>query len=96
MQGTVLLSLNNVELFYLQRHRYPTSEEGLQVLIERTAQQPAGIISELPHDPWGEDYIYVYPGQHAAFDIISLGRDHAEGGDGEDRDIVSWKMTDME
>lgn len=84
---------NAVELFYLQRHRYPTNEENLTVLTERTAAHPSGIISELPMDPWARPYVYLFPGQHGAFDIMSLGRDGAQGGEGEDADIESWNLS---
>lgn len=85
---------NAVELFSLQRHHYPTNEEGLAILAERTAIHPSGIISELPKDSWGREYVYICPGQHGAFDIISLGRDGVSGGQGEDKDIVSWQLND--
>ena len=45
----------------------------------------------IPTDPWGHDFIYRCPGEHGAFDIISLGADGKEGGTGENEDIVSWK-----
>ena len=45
---------------------------------------------KLPTDPWGNPYIYVYPGEYGDFDIISLGADGAVGGEGENADIGSW------
>ena len=85
---------NAVELFYLQQHRYPTNEEGLPILAKRSSEHPSGIISELPNDPWGRAYVYLCPGQYGAFDIMSLGRDGAPGGQGEDADIVSWQLSE--
>lgn len=41
-------------------------------------------------DPWGEQYGYRFPGQHAEYDLFSLGADRAEGGEGENRDLRSW------
>jgi len=41
-------------------------------------------------DPWGNPYGYLIPGRHGAFDLFSLGADKVEGGEGEDRDLVSW------
>jgi len=87
---------NAVELFYLQRHRYPTNDEGLASLAERTETTPSGIIAELPSDPWGRPYIYLNPGQHGPYDIMSLGRDGVQGGEAEDMDIVSWNLSDQE
>ena len=45
----------------------------------------------IPKDPWGNEYIYRYPGSHGPYDLLSLGADRAQGGDDEDRDIVSWE-----
>lgn len=86
---------SGLDLFYLEVGRYPTSDEGLTALV----QKPAGLPdwngpylkkSELPADPWGQQYHYRYPGEFGEFDLFSLGRDDADGGDGEDTDIVSW------
>ena len=84
-----------LDLFKLEVGRYPTSQEGLQALIA----QPSGVNnwngpywkkSTVPKDPWGNDYLYVFPGQHGAYDIVSYGADGKEGGDGADKDITSW------
>jgi general secretion pathway protein G len=85
-----------LDLFKLEIGRYPTSQEGLQALI--TA--PPGVNnwngpywkkSQLPKDPWTNEYKYAAPGQHGAYDIVSLGADGKEGGDGPDKDITSWQ-----
>ena len=44
----------------------------------------------LPTDPWGNVYVYVFPGVHGRFDISSYGADGGAGGSGFDADIVSW------
>ena len=84
-----------LDLFKLEIGRYPSQQEGLQALI--TA--PAGVTNwngpywkrdTLPKDPWGNPYVYVFPGQHGAYDLISYGADGKEGGDGADKDITSW------
>jgi general secretion pathway protein G len=76
--------------------RYPTTAEGLQALVV----QPVGVNrwngpylrkNIIPKDPWGNDYHYRSPGQHGAFDLYSLGTDNAEGGEGENQDVVSWQ-----
>ena len=79
----------------LDTGRYPTTEEGLKALREK----PAGLDNwkgpylpkEIPLDPWGSAYIYKSPGDHGEFDIISYGKDKAEGGEGDNQDIVNWK-----
>ena len=85
-----------LDAFRLDMGRYPTTSEGLQALVS----QPAGATrwngpylrkNIVPKDPWGHDYQYRSPGQHGYFDLYSLGADNAEGGDGEDQDVVSWQ-----
>ena len=85
----------SLDLFHLEVGRYPISEEGLQALGE----EPAGVNNwngpyvkktDIPLDPWGQPYHYASPGQHSDYDLYSLGRDNAEGGEGEDEDVVSW------
>ena len=75
--------------------RYPTTEEGLKALREKPSDMNAWkgpyLPKEIPGDPWGRPYIYKAPGDHGEYDLISLGLDGAEGGEGENQDIVSWK-----
>ncbi len=88
-----------LDAFRLDMGRYPSTNEGLQALI----LAPGGNANRwngpylrknlIPKDPWSNDYQYRAPGQHSggAFDLYSLGADNAEGGDGENQDVVSWK-----
>jgi general secretion pathway protein G len=85
-----------LDLFKLEIGRYPTSQEGLQALVSA----PAGVTSwngpywkksQLPKDPWSNEYRYAAPGQHGAYDVISYGADGREGGEGVDKDIASWQ-----
>jgi len=85
-----------LDLYKLETGRYPSSQEGLQALV----QQPSGVAGwngpylkkkSIPKDPWGNEYRYVSPGQHGNYDIISLGADNKEGGEGDNRDINSWE-----
>ena len=43
-----------------------------------------------PKDPWGNNYVYTYPGEHGDYDMVSYGADGNSGGDGEDKDVRSW------
>jgi general secretion pathway protein G len=89
MFGTALDTLR------LDVGRYPTTDEGLKALREK----PGGVDrwegpylpKEIPLDPWGKPYVYKCPGDHGEYDLVSYGRDGAEGGEGEDQDVVSWK-----
>lgn len=84
-----------LDLFRLDNGRYPSTEEGLQALIERPADAPRWKGPYLKNDnaivdPWGRPYGYASPGQHGDFDLFSLGADGVEGGDDEDADITNW------
>ena len=75
--------------------RYPNTSEGLQALITAPPGMdnwngPYWKADTLPKDPWKNDYKYTQPGQHGAYDIVSMGPDGQEGGDGPNRDITSW------
>ena len=47
--------------------------------------------STTPKDPWGHEYKYQSPGTHGPYDIVSLGADGVEGGEGANKDIVNWE-----
>jgi general secretion pathway protein G len=71
-----------LDIYRLQNHKYPTTEEGLEVLDMK---------KDIPLDPWDNEYIYTFPGIHGEYDLVSYGADNAEGGEENDMDIVSWK-----
>lgn len=84
-----------LDLFYLEIGRYPTTEEGLIALIERPSDTnnwngPYLKKKTIPKDPWGNDYIYQSPGENGPYDLYSFGMDGTEGGEGDNKDIVSW------
>lgn len=84
-----------LDMFRLDRFRYPTNEEGLEALVtppsDPTIPFPAGgYIKRLPKDPWGRAYLYQYPGTHGEYDVFTLGRDGTPGGEGVDADIGNW------
>ena len=47
-------------------------------------------LDRLPEDPWGNRYMYAFPGMNSEFDVYSYGRDGIMGGDDEDADIGNW------
>ncbi|MBN1510673.1 MAG: type II secretion system major pseudopilin GspG [Phycisphaerae bacterium] len=85
---------NALQLFYTESSRYPSNEEGLASLKAKTAAHPNGILQGDLLDPWGHEYVYVYPGLHGTFDLISYGANGQEGGEGADRDITNWDADD--
>ncbi|MDD5265662.1 MAG: type II secretion system major pseudopilin GspG [Methylococcales bacterium] len=85
-----------LDMYKLDVGSYPTTEQGLQALIEAPDNAkhwngPYLSKAKIPLDPWQNEYHYVSPGEHGKFDISSLGADAKEGGTGEDQDIVSWE-----
>jgi len=79
--------------YRLDNGAYPTTEQGLRALVERTTVPPlpssfpdGGYISTMPQDPWGRDYVYTSDGR--SYEIKSLGRDGQPGGEGVDADIA--------
>jgi general secretion pathway protein G len=85
-----------LQLFYTENDCYPSNDEGLTLLKESTPAHPHGILQGDLLDPWGHEYMYVHPGVHGVFDIISYGADGQEGGTGANTDIVSWDLAGVE
>ncbi|MFN3396325.1 MAG: type II secretion system major pseudopilin GspG [Thermodesulfovibrionales bacterium] len=90
-----------LKLFKMDNGFYPDTQQGLDALIEKpsTGRIPqryreGGYLEQkkIPLDPWGNPYIYVSPGLHGDFDIISYGADGKEGGEGKDADITNWNI----
>jgi len=84
-----------LELYRLDNSKYPSTEQGLQALVEQPTSEPQPLkwrqyMDKIPKDAWGNDYIYLCPGTHGAFDIISIGPDGKEGED----DIMSWDLPE--
>ncbi len=88
-----------VETYRLDNLTFPRTEDGLQALVEPPASltrperyRQGGYVRRLPDDPWGNPYQYRQPGSdNRAFEIISLGADGQEGGEGNDADISNWR-----
>lgn len=85
-----------LDLYFLDFGEYPTTSQGLVVLAANSTndarwngpylKQPV-----VPDDPWGRPYLYRSPGENGEYDLYTLGADNTEGGDGDDRDVVSWR-----
>ena len=97
-KGHIAVLRSALERFNLHMDRYPTTEEGLQVLVEPPAGDDAKkwrgpYIDQLRNDPWGNSYQYVYPGVHhtVSYDVWSRGADGVDGGEGANADIGNWE-----
>ncbi|MCP4265857.1 MAG: type II secretion system major pseudopilin GspG [Candidatus Brocadiaceae bacterium] len=85
-----------LDMYKLDTGKYPSQGSGLGALNTKADDVdnwngPYLKKEKVPKDPWGADYVYKYPGEHGDFDIVSYGADKAEGGDGDNKDIVSWE-----
>lgn len=92
IKGNLSMALR---LYEVDNGKYPTSQQGLQALIEKSGTPPVPrnwkgpYIESQPLDPWGAPYHYAYPGSHPPkdYDIWSLGPDGIESGD----DVGNWQ-----
>lgn len=85
---------NALDMYKLDNHRYPTTDQGLDALVVAPTlaplaenYNPEGYIRRLPADPWGNEYVLISPGEHSAIDISSTGPD---GEIGTADDINNW------
>jgi general secretion pathway protein G len=85
------IASEGVEAYKVMKGRYPTTEEGLGVLIQEKFLRPNSKEGKLL-DPWNREYVYLYPGQtHPdGFDVKSYGADGQPGGDDENADVVNF------
>ena len=90
-----------LKFFKMDNGFYPDTQQGLDSLVEKptTGDIPkkyrdGGYLEQkkIPLDPWGNPYVYVSPGLHGDYDIMSYGADGKEGGEGINADIKSWEM----
>ncbi|MEH6590819.1 MAG: type II secretion system major pseudopilin GspG [Halioglobus sp.] len=84
-----------LEMYMLDTGRFPSSEDGLDALVNKPGNAPGWngpyLKSDVPLDPWKRPYNYKYPGDHGEVDIFTYGKNGAAGGDGEDADVGNWK-----
>ncbi len=83
-----------LDQYRLDTGRYPSAELGLKALVERPQNEPKWngpyLRKALPNDPWGKPFLYKVPGEKGGdFDLVSLGKDGAPGGTGENADITN-------
>lgn len=86
-----------LKIYRLDNYNYPTTEQGLEALIEKPTLDPVpkkwkadGYLEELPVDPWGNAYKYLSPGENGKVDIYTLGADNAPQGEDQNMDLGNW------
>ncbi len=87
-----------LKIYRLDNYNYPTTEQGLQALVEPSSMGPqprnfkeGGYLAEIPMDPWGRPYLYLSPGENSSVDIYTLGADGISGGDDQNADLGNWE-----
>lgn len=93
-----------LKLYYLDNGEYPTTEQGLNALVEKTTIEPIpkrwreeGYLDKgkVPFDPWHNPYVYISPGIHSKdFDLESYGADGEDGGEGKYADVENWNAEE--
>ncbi len=90
-----------LKLYKLDNGMYPSTEQGLQALV---AMPETGSIpkkwrkegylekGKVPKDPWGNEFVYLSPGMHHEFDLVSYGADGVAGGEDQNKDISNWDI----
>ncbi|MEJ2437201.1 MAG: type II secretion system major pseudopilin GspG [Sulfurovaceae bacterium] len=82
---------NTLKMFKLDNGMYPSTDEGLQILLSNTDPQKyptypsKPYMEKMPKDSWQHPFVYLSEGD--SFELISLGGDRKEGGDGDGTDI---------
>jgi len=86
-------------MFKLDNGFFPSTEQGLEALVEKpeNGREPkkyakGGYIEKVPVDPWDNPYVYLSPGAHGDYDLISYGADGEPGGEDANADIESWNL----
>ena len=89
-----------LKLYKLDNGNYPTTEQGLQALVEPPAAgaplknwRQDGYLEKgkVPKDPWDNEFVYISPGVHGDYDLSSRGADGEAEGEGKNKDINSWE-----
>ncbi len=86
-----------LKLYKLDNFRYPTTDQGLEALVNKPADDPEPknwkkLLDTVPVDPWGNPYLYMSPGEHGDFDLFTYGADGVDGGEGVNATIGQWNI----
>ena len=86
-----------LELYKLDNGFYPSTDQGLQALVEEPSSEPlprhwkaGGYLKQLRFDPWDKPYQYLNPGINNEIDIFSYGANGKPDGTGIDAVIGNW------
>ena len=87
-----------IETYRFQHYSYPTTEQGIEALFvapkdikNPSLYPPDGYLSSVPQDPWGNEFLYLFPGQYSKYDVFTYGADATVGGEGDNADVGNWQ-----
>ena len=93
-QAQIVAFEKALDTYRLDIGRYPSTEQGLNALMQRPQNEPKWngpyLQKAIPLDPWGKPYQYKSPGERGEFDIWSFGKDGQPGGTAENADVTNW------
>lgn len=98
-QNQLAVFATALDNYRLDAGQYPTTDQSLSALQQPPSFPPAPknwngpyLEKDVPKDPWGNEYVYQYPGEHnqTGYDLLSYGRDGRPGGSGADADVTNW------
>lgn len=90
-----------LKLYKLDNGSYPSTEQGLDALVAPPQSgklapkwRDGGYLekAKVPTDPWGNEFVYLSPGIHGDFDLVSFGADGETGGEDTDADVNNWEI----
>ena len=90
-----------LKIYKLDNGSYPSTDQGLEALVIAPSTgklaskwREGGYLEKgkVPLDPWNNEFIYLSPGVHGDFDIISYASDGEPEGEGDDADINNWDV----
>ncbi len=89
-----------LQLYKLDNGVYPSTEQGLDALVNPPTVgvipkhwKEGGYLGKVPNDAWGNPYVYLSPGSHGDYDLVSYGSDNEPGGEGDNADLESWNLN---
>lgn len=76
-----------LDLYEIDNGSYPDKLEDLLIKPGNATKWKGPYLKRRPIDPWGNEYVYKYPGSHGDYDLMSYGKSGSEGGGNE---ITNW------
>jgi len=81
--------VQSLQTYYSTYDRYPSVDDGIELLTQPSSEFVDGLLSKTPVDPWQNEYQYNQPGRTGPFEVICFGADGREDGEGAAADISS-------